>query len=630
MDVEGKNEVVVGTKRRRKQGGSRWKQSNEDKIADGGEFTEEVDSKKSKISDLQDGDYWGLFQEAESKEEFVKHWSRWDRQGRPLLAKGEATRIITVKAPLGLNWESFISDEHRFTPQMFLNYQKSKTTHVGMIIHLHHVSSKKFVTFSSSFHRDFYCNQDIEYLKSVDVSFVSLDVGQQEFGQHPTASEIKHVMPPTVQEVSAFCKLVSNFHEKFPEKFVCVHDTSSYNVSGFMIVSYLVQEADFALDAALRIFQSSRPPGIYYRNFLRELYQRYEDCSPEEAYQIVRRMKIRPPSWAATADAGTIIRSPLVRTSRSSPSAISPVSPLPLSSPSQVASPPKQRSSHHSVALPGLSSAVRVKSPHYERILKQLEKLCGIDQIFPSLFASRSVLTEELLEQIGGWPSIRSLDYYATWRTEPIGKRVLLLVIREGSFLLLPKSTANSSDQNSSNGSRPDYVEILHIPSLKLKLRKDPSERIDQTLIEGEYLTEKSSSGEIARFLVTDMAYFQGKSLRRLSLKKRLQCAQVEILEPLRKNQADLGHPGILRFRLKKYVSLDQLPTLFEEDIPKLAHKSTGLILIREQNPYPLKRQDDSAAPESPSNSPFSLEIPSEKSFWLSLESARQYLSETQ
>jgi hypothetical protein len=42
-----------------------------------------------------------------------------------------------------------------------------------------------------------------------------------------------------------------------------IHCTHGYNRTGFMIVSYMVERLDFAVDAALANFFEAREPGIY-------------------------------------------------------------------------------------------------------------------------------------------------------------------------------------------------------------------------------------------------------------------------------------------------------------------------------------------------------------------------------
>ncbi|VDP95303.1 unnamed protein product [Echinostoma caproni] len=65
-----------------------------------------------------------------------------------------------------------------------------------------------------------------------------------------------------------------------------VHCTHGFNRTGFMIIAYLVEELNYGVDIAVRIFADARPPGIYKADYLEDLFARYgskEDCPPAPA-----------------------------------------------------------------------------------------------------------------------------------------------------------------------------------------------------------------------------------------------------------------------------------------------------------------------------------------------------------
>jgi len=46
---------------------------------------------------------------------------------------------------------------------------------------------------------------------------------------------------------------------------------------GFLIISYMVEKMDCAVEAALMAFAQARPPGIYKADYIKELFRRYGD-----------------------------------------------------------------------------------------------------------------------------------------------------------------------------------------------------------------------------------------------------------------------------------------------------------------------------------------------------------------
>lgn len=62
-----------------------------------------------------------------------------------------------------------------------------------------------------------------------------------------------------------------------PLEIIGVHCTHGFNRTGFLIVSYMVEKMDCAVEAALMAFASARPPGIYKADYIKELFRRYDD-----------------------------------------------------------------------------------------------------------------------------------------------------------------------------------------------------------------------------------------------------------------------------------------------------------------------------------------------------------------
>ncbi|KAJ3316413.1 hypothetical protein HDU76_001830 [Blyttiomyces sp. JEL0837] len=89
---------------------------------------------------------------------------------------------------------------------------------------------------------------------------------------------------------------MSDMQQSIPKgKLIGIHDTFSYNISGFMVVSYLVSELGWNVHAAMEAFKKARNPGIYERKYIDDLYSRFNDTMPLFATYPL------PPEWDTKA-----------------------------------------------------------------------------------------------------------------------------------------------------------------------------------------------------------------------------------------------------------------------------------------------------------------------------------------
>ncbi|KAF7991626.1 hypothetical protein HCN44_010427, partial [Aphidius gifuensis] len=86
-----------------------------------------------------------------------------------------------------------------------------------------------------------------------------------------------HGETPDVQTTRAFIEKCKQFISQHPLEIIGVHCTHGFNRTGFLIISYLVENKDNSLDAAMAKFSAARPPGIYKNDYIKELYKRYEE-----------------------------------------------------------------------------------------------------------------------------------------------------------------------------------------------------------------------------------------------------------------------------------------------------------------------------------------------------------------
>ncbi|TPX34691.1 hypothetical protein SmJEL517_g02763 [Synchytrium microbalum] len=93
-----------------------------------------------------------------------------------------------------------------------------------------------------------------------------------EYIKLPTISKI----PPAKEEVAAFIKTARAFWKRKPTSELGVHCHYGFNRTGFLIVSYLIEEDKYSVSDAIAAFAAARPPGIKHLHFKDALYTRYE------------------------------------------------------------------------------------------------------------------------------------------------------------------------------------------------------------------------------------------------------------------------------------------------------------------------------------------------------------------
>lgn len=155
---------------------------------------------------------------------------------------------MAFKTPLSEKYDDQVPIECRWYPKMLFTQCKSKKIKFGLWIDLTNTSR-------------FYNKHDVE---DEGCKYVKLQCRG-------------HGEAPSDDQTKAFVTLVHNFIRNNPLESIAVHCTHGFNRTGFLIVSYLVEKMDCAIEIALEMFAKVRPPGIYKGDYLEELYRRYGD-----------------------------------------------------------------------------------------------------------------------------------------------------------------------------------------------------------------------------------------------------------------------------------------------------------------------------------------------------------------
>ena len=77
----------------------------------------------------------------------------------------------------------------------------------------------------------------------------------------------------------------------------------------------------------------------------------------------------------------------------------------------------------------------------------------------------------------------------------------------------------------------------MHVPDMWFPRRKAMQSRVDRTLIQVEIVVDEDPTNHqrIPRLLITDLLVFEGHFMAKHPISHRLQCAKVELIEPMQK-----------------------------------------------------------------------------------------------
>lgn len=140
-----------------------------------------------------------------------------------------ADKFLAFKTPLDDKFDSQVRDEHLFSPQMVFAYAKSKRVKIGLWFDLTKTER--------------YYNKKI--VEDHDCKYVKLPCQGREGA-------------PDASTVDLFLKICKAYIQQHPKEIIGVHCTHGFNRTGFMIVSYLVNELDWSVEAAVNEFSKAR------------------------------------------------------------------------------------------------------------------------------------------------------------------------------------------------------------------------------------------------------------------------------------------------------------------------------------------------------------------------------------
>ncbi|XP_076635153.1 mRNA-capping enzyme-like [Colletes latitarsis] len=429
-------------------------------------------------------------------------------------------KFLAFKTPLSSAFDSQVPEECRFTLEMLFASLKSQKLKLGLWIDLTNTTR-------------FY---DKKSLETYGCKYLKLQCRG-------------HGETPSEEQTRTFVQVCKNFILYNPLEIIGVHCTHGFNRTGFLIISYLVENDGTSVDAGLVEFATARPPGIYKADYIQELFKRYDDI--EDAPKPPPR-----PAWCLEYDNSNI---------------------------EDRDEGPSTESDNHSQEGPN-------RKRKREHNNKNPIFMAGVPGVIPILDERKLSGIQRRVQDICSWESsgfpgsqpvsmddnnIRLLHekpYMVSWKAD--GTRYMMLIQADGEVYFIDRDNS-----------------VFQVSGLTFPHIRDISRTLRDTLLDGEMVIDKVDGKEIPRYLVYDVVMYDGKDVSKLPFHPdRYSIIEREIMGGRHKALKE----GRLRkekepfaVRLKFFWDVTQAGSLLSDKFAKqLCHEPDGLIFQPAKEPY--------------------------------------------
>ena len=419
-------------------------------------------------------------------------WLKCPRKSEGLIGG----KFLAFKTPLSERFDEQVPAEYRFSPSMLFSSMKSYKQKIGLWIDLTKT--------------DRFYNKSI--VEQNDCRYVKLKCEG-------------HQGAPTEDKVRVFIHICQKFIAQHPLEIVAVHCTHGFNRTGFMIVSYLIEQFDWSAEAAWSHFKQHRPVGIYKQEYIQEIFVRYGEASDAPSAPERPEWRDEEPDQVDDEYPGGDTNNSAVQR-------------------------PMQRQSKVPVFMEGVPGVYPVtEQPLLGRVQRKFNELANFRKKgFPG---SQPVSMDR--DNIN---FLTRNPYKVSWKAD--GTRYMMLIDGPNSIFF--------ADRDHS---------IFKVENMTFLSRKNENEHISGTLLDGEMVIDEDpvSQQRIPRFLVYDIVAFrkdgQDVPISRNNFNRRLYCIENEIVGPRTKyiNRGKINKDQEpFRIRLKKFWDVQSTRALL---VPK-------------------------------------------------------------
>ncbi|KAL3184478.1 hypothetical protein MRX96_031770 [Rhipicephalus microplus] len=171
-------------------------------------------------------------------------------------------------------------------------------------------------------------------------------------------------------------------------------------------------------------------------------------------------------------------------------------------------------------------------------------------------------------------------EFRLPWQPAPDGTRYMMLIDGENEVYFIDRDNC-----------------VFQVSGLCFPKRKDRSQHIQETLVDGEMIIDKDNGRDVPRYLIYDIIRFQGEEVMGVDFCRRLTCISHELYEP---RKAAMQEGRIKResepfgVRQKQFwdasLTYKLLSDKFAQSMP---HELDGLIFQPKADPYICGRAMD-------------------------------------
>ncbi|KAI6660371.1 mRNA-capping enzyme-like [Oopsacas minuta] len=424
-------------------------------------------------------------------------WLKCPRKGKLI-----ADKFLPFKTPLCSDFSDLTQEKDRFPPSMLATLKHP----LGLVINL--TNSDRF-----------YSPKD---LTTFGIDFMKI----------PCEG---HKKPPTEEQTRKFIQTCTNHLNREKPKAVGVHCTHGFNRTGFLIVSYLVQEEDWGLSAAVQAFTEARPPGIYKQEYLNELCTRFGE---EEGPLIAPER----PAWRESD----------------------------LANDESIPNDHNSFTGNFMEEVPSIHALTdHCTFPKPLDILKKVCQLCSLRNGHNLNFPGSQPVTLDR----NRLDNLKEHPYWVSWKAD--GTRYMMYIQDRGAVFLIRRD-----------------AKVFPISEITFPSRKgNDTNHVKETLLDCEMVLEtKQNNVERAYLLIYDVVAFGGDpQFGQLPHSERMKILKCDIYKPredaaIRQDIDKRREP--FSIRLKEFFPLVDTGYIYKNYIPKLQHGNDGLILSRENEGY--------------------------------------------
>ncbi|UYV62070.1 RNGTT [Cordylochernes scorpioides] len=297
----------------------------------------------------------------------------------------------------------------------------------------------------------------------------------------------------------------------------------------------------------LGVYIQARPPGIYKQDYLQELFQRYGDVDDTPPAPPL-------PDWCLEEEE----KSDEEREVESYQAGNS-------SRPSKRRKKNRENSKKNPTFMAGVPGVSPVEDmSKVSAIHRKIKEWCEWrGSGFPG--------SQPVSMDINNVTNLSDSQYMVSWKAD--GTRYMMLIDGEDEIYFIDRDNS-----------------IFQITGLTFVFRKDLSQHLNATLVDGEMIIDKVNGMDVPRYLIYDIIKFSGKDVGKTHFTRRLHCIRAELIQPRHeamKNGIIIREREPFSIRIKEFWEIPWAGKLLDSKFTEqLAHEIDGLIFQPVQTPY--------------------------------------------